>query len=138
MCGPALWRSLLRERSRRHFRNLLGGRSWPTHPAKESTWWPARSVKRIAVPTVTREAISSDLFGLLNQLARDWEYSGDISSEKFLFADLGFESIDAVVLASFIQEHYRRQFPFPELLAELGRRDVQDIRLGELVEFIHR
>jgi acyl carrier protein len=85
----------------------------------------------------SREAILADVLELVNKLAEDWEYSGGISPDTFLFADLGFESIDAVVLASFIQERYQRQFPFPQLLAELGRRDVKDIRLAELVEFIH-
>jgi acyl carrier protein len=84
-----------------------------------------------------RETILADVLNLLNQLARDWEYSGELTAETFLFADLGFESIDAVVLASFVQEHYRRQFPFPQLLAELGRREVKDLRIGELVDFIH-
>jgi acyl carrier protein len=42
-----------------------------------------------------------------------------------------------VVLASHVQDHYQRQLPFPELLAELGRREVKDITIGELVEFIH-
>lgn len=86
---------------------------------------------------MNRETILADVLDLVNQLAEDWEYSGTISPETFLFADLGFESIDAVVLASFVQERYKQQFPFPQLLAELGRRDVKDIRLGELVEFIH-
>jgi len=79
----------------------------------------------------------AEVLSLLIQLAGDWEYSGEISPETFLFADLGFESIDAVVLASHVQEHYQRQLPFPELLAELGRREIKDMRVGELVEFIH-
>jgi acyl carrier protein len=83
-----------------------------------------------------RETILADVLELVNQLAEDWEYSGEISPETYLFKDLGFESIDAVVLASFIQERYRQQFPFPQLLEELGRREVKDIRLAELVEFI--
>jgi acyl carrier protein len=86
---------------------------------------------------IDQESIMTEVINLLSQLARDWEYSGEISSETFLFADLGFESIDAVVLASHVQDHYQRQLPFPELLAELGRREVKDISIGELVEFIH-
>ena len=85
---------------------------------------------------VDQESILADVLDILNRLARDWEYSGEISPETFLFADLGFESIDAVVLSSFIQEHYQQKFPFPQLLAEIGQREVKDIRLGELVEFV--
>jgi acyl carrier protein len=83
-----------------------------------------------------REKVMADTLALLRGLASDWEYSGEIGSETYLFADLGFESIDAVVLASHVQQHYGQQFPFPELLAELGRREVKDLQIGELVEFI--
>jgi acyl carrier protein len=86
---------------------------------------------------VDQASVMAEVLSLLRQLAQDWEYSGEISPETFLFADLGFESIDAVVLASHVQDHYQRQLPFPELLAELGRREVKDITIGELVAFIH-
>jgi acyl carrier protein len=86
--------------------------------------------------TLDREMIMADVLALLQGLASDWEYSGDITPETYLFSELGFESIDAVVLASHIQEHYKRQFPFPEFLAELGRREVKDLKIGELVDFI--
>jgi acyl carrier protein len=89
------------------------------------------------VRTIHKESIMAEVLSLLIQLAGDWEYSGEILPETFLFADLGFESIDAVVLASHVQEHYQRQLPFPELLAELGRREIKDMNVGELVEFIH-
>lgn len=87
---------------------------------------------------ISQEVILSDVLNLLNDLAGDWEYSGEITPKTFLFADLGFESIDAVVLASHVQDRYRRQLPFPQLLSELGHREVKDISVGELVEFIHR
>ena len=87
--------------------------------------------------TVTKDAVLSDVLNLLKQLARDWEYSGEITPDTFLFADLGFESIDAVVLASFVQEHYGRPFPFPQLLAEIGHRQVKDLKISELVAFIY-
>ena len=86
---------------------------------------------------VTQDVILTDVINLLQQLARDWEYSGEITPDTFLFADLGFESIDAVILASFVQEHYGRPFPFPQLLADIGQREVKDLRISELVVFIH-
>ena len=88
--------------------------------------------------TVKEEVILTDVLNLLNQLARDWEYSGEITPDTLLFADLGFESIDAVILASFVQEHYGRPFPFPQLLADIGEREVRDLRISELVGFIHQ
>ena len=88
--------------------------------------------------TVTQETVLADVLQLLQQLARDWEYSGEITPDTLLFEDLGFESIDAVVLASFVQEHYGRTFPFPELLAEIGKRQIKDLRISELVAFIQQ
>jgi acyl carrier protein len=87
---------------------------------------------------VNQDVILTDVLNLLNQLARDWEYSGEITPDTLLFADLGFESIDAVILASFVQEHYGRPFPFPQLLAEIGQRQVKDLRISELVAFIYQ
>lgn len=86
---------------------------------------------------IDKNTILQDVLELLHRLARDWEYSGDIDSRTYLFADLGFESIDAVVLSSFIQEHYQRKFPFPQLLADIGQREIKDMRIGELVDFVH-
>ena len=86
---------------------------------------------------ISQDVVMTDVLNLLKQLARDWEYSGEITPDTFLFADLGFESIDAVILTSFVQEHYGRSFPFPQLLAEVGHRDVKDIKIGELVSFIY-
>jgi acyl carrier protein len=87
--------------------------------------------------TVNQQVIMADVLNLLKELARDWEYSGEITPDTFLFADLGFESIDAVILASFVQEHYGRPFPFPQLLADIGKRKVRDLRISELVSFIY-
>jgi acyl carrier protein len=88
--------------------------------------------------TVDREYILTDVLNLLKEMSRDWEYSGEITPETFLFGDLGFESIDAVILASFVQKHYGRPFPFPQLLAEIGQRETRDLRIIELVTFIHQ
>lgn len=73
---------------------------------------------------------------MLQELARDWDYASEIGPETRLFADLGFESLDAVVLGTAIQERYRRTMPFAELLAEIGLRPKPDLTVGELVEFI--
>jgi len=83
------------------------------------------------------EAILADLTGILKDLT-DWEYSGPITRETRFFADLGFESIDAVVLGEAIEAHYRQRFPYAEFLAELGERQARDIQLGEVVEFLRR
>lgn len=71
------------------------------------------------------------------ELASDWEYENPVTTETYLFGDLGFESLDLVVLGASLQEKYGR-LPFAELLAEIGQRENQDISVGELATFISK
>ena len=86
--------------------------------------------------TPTHADIEAQVLKLLGEIARDWEYSDDIQPETRLFRDLGFESLDAVVLGTAIQERYQRPMPFAELLAEIGQRPVPELTVGELVSFV--
>jgi acyl carrier protein len=86
----------------------------------------------------TREGVMADVLHLLDQLADDWEYSGEITPQTYFFAEMGFESLDIVVLATSIQEHYGQVMPFPEFFAEIGQRENRDISVGEWVDFVHK
>jgi acyl carrier protein len=88
--------------------------------------------------TYTREQILAEVLELLSSVARDWEYEGPVGANTRLFADLAFESLDFVVLAAKVQELFGQTFPFPEFFAEIGRRDVRDLTVGEWVDFIER
>lgn len=66
------------------------------------------------------------------------EYSGLIGSDTWFFADLGLASIDAVVLGETLEARYGQRLPFGDLMAELGGRPDRDMRLGELVAFLHQ
>jgi acyl carrier protein len=85
----------------------------------------------------TFDDITADLAGILHNF-HGREYSGVIDSRTRFFADLGLASIDAVVLGEMLEEHYSRKLPFHDFMADLGRRAVRDIELGELVGFLHR
>jgi hypothetical protein len=85
----------------------------------------------------TREAIMEDVLGLLRQLADDWEYTGEITPQTRLFADMNLVSLDVVVLGTAVQEYYRQIIPFADLFAELGQRGIPDIPISEWVDFIH-
>jgi acyl carrier protein len=74
--------------------------------------------------------------GLLEQLAKDWDYAGPIEPGTLLFSQLGFESLDAVVLGTAIQDHFKRAMPFADLLADVGQRQVRDLSVDELVRFV--
>ena len=80
-------------------------------------------------------AILADLISIMRDMT-DWEYSEPITRETRFFADLGFESIDAVVIGEAIETHYRQRFPYAQFLAGLGERDQRDMQLGELVDFL--
>jgi acyl carrier protein len=85
----------------------------------------------------TYPQILDEVLELMTSLAGDWEYSGEIAAHTYLLGDLGFESLDLVVLGTTLQERYGR-LPFSELLADLGQRQVKDVTVGELVDFVAR
>jgi acyl carrier protein len=85
--------------------------------------------------SVVEEHVRHAVINVLSQLASDWDYGEPITRETYLFGDLGFESLELVVLGTSLQERYGR-LPFTELLADLGQRPVQDLSVGELVDFI--
>jgi acyl carrier protein len=89
------------------------------------------------MPSLTQEQIMADLASMLGNF-HGHEYSGAIGPRTMFFGELGLASIDAVVLGESIEEHYGRKIPYNEYMADLGRRAVRDIELGELVYFLHR
>lgn len=86
---------------------------------------------------VTREQISTDLEKIFTETMGDWEYSEKITPETRLFADLGLESIDMVALGGAIEEHYRRAFPFAQWLNQMRDQQVDDIRVNDVIQFLH-
>lgn len=66
------------------------------------------------------------------------EYSGDIDRQTLFFADLGFASIDAVVLGEMLEEKYNCKFAFHELLSELAESGAVDMEVGDMVAFLYK
>lgn len=85
----------------------------------------------------TKETIFEGIINILNMMSDDWEYADEIRLETYLIADLGFESIDIVVLGTTIEKQYKRSLPFAKFFAEIGQREIRDIRLDELVGFVY-
>jgi len=81
--------------------------------------------------------ILADLLAMVDELAGDWEYDGEVTPDTYFLADMGLESLDLVVLGTMIQHRYGR-LPFAEYLAEIGERPVseRDVTIAELVVFI--
>jgi acyl carrier protein len=81
------------------------------------------------------QAVLNDLAGILGRF-HGREYPDPITRQTRFFADLGMSSIDAVVLGETLETFYGRKLPFHELLADLGRRQAEDLEVGDLVDFL--
>ena len=86
---------------------------------------------------ITQEQILDDLAGILRHF-QGRQCTGEIGPETLFFEDLGFVSIDAVVLGEKLQEHYGRKFSFREFLEDLRHAEVLDIQIGRLAAFLCR
>ncbi len=86
---------------------------------------------------IGREQILADVIGSLRNL-RGRQYSGEIGPDSLFFGNLGFVSIDVIVLWETLENLYERRFPYQELLERLRMRSNPDLRIGELVDFLER
>src|SRR5580658_1065392 len=84
----------------------------------------------------SRQEILEYLLQKMGELTEDWDYPDPVGPESKLFTGLGFESLDAVVLCTAIQEHYQTPMPFAELLAEIGQQQ-RDLSIDELANFVN-
>jgi len=83
----------------------------------------------------TQPEILTYVLNTVQGLCQDWDYADPVGADSLLFTGLGFESLDAVVLCTAIQEHYQTPMPFAELLAEIGEKQ-RDLSIAELAEFV--
>ncbi|MFO0881125.1 MAG: acyl carrier protein [Gemmataceae bacterium] len=84
---------------------------------------------------MTSAQIQAELAELLANF-QGREYSDPIERETRFFADLGFASIDAVVLGETLEKRFGRKLPFSELLAGLAAEQAEDLEVGVLVDFL--
>ncbi len=88
---------------------------------------------------LARETILGDMVQILTDMTSDWDlgFSGGVGPDTRLIADLGFESIDVVQLVVAIEERFlQRDLPFEKLLMVDGRY-VDDLRVAQVVDFLH-
>jgi acyl carrier protein len=86
----------------------------------------------------TRTEVLADTLAIMRELRENSDYAGEITEATSFLSDLGFESLDVVILANTMQEQYGQIFPFTEYLTEIGKQEHPDITLGEWVDFIHK
>ncbi|HXM43502.1 MAG TPA: acyl carrier protein [Bryobacteraceae bacterium] len=83
----------------------------------------------------TQPEILAYVLKTVQDLCQDWDYADEVGPQSLLFTGLGMESLDAVVLCTALQEHYRITMPFAELLADIGQQQ-RDLSIAELAEFV--
>jgi len=85
-----------------------------------------------------RKSILADVIRILEETTSDWDldFSGGITPDTHLIADLWFESIDIVELVVALEEHFeRRNLPSEKLLMVDGRY-VDDLSITQTVDFL--
>lgn len=116
----------------------LRGKSLNVYTARESNFVFSSIIYREGVVRMrpSRQEILDYLLQKMGELTQDWDYPDPVSPQSLLFTELGFESLDAVVLCTAIQEHYQTPMPFAELLAEIGQQQ-RDLSIDELTDFVN-
>lgn len=79
------------------------------------------------------------VFEIVVELLQDFEgrqYSAQITRETYFFADLGFASIDAIVLGEHLEQRFDQPIPFASFLSGLAQSEVHDIQVGQLIDFL--
>ncbi len=117
---------------------LLQGKSLSVYTARESNFVFSAIIYQQGAVRMrpSRQEILDYLLQKLGELTEDWDYPDPVRPESLLFTELGFESLDAVVLCTAIQEHYQTPMPFAELLAEIGQHQ-RDLSINELSDFVN-
>ena len=82
------------------------------------------------------EQIYRDLAQVMAVSFPDRDIITDVESNTRLFADLGFASIDLIVLGERLEQFYGHRLPFGSFLSDLKNRGADDLELGELVAFL--
>jgi acyl carrier protein len=87
-----------------------------------------------------KKDIFDDLIRIITEMSSEWEaeFGDPIGPDTRLGEDLALSSIDFVKLAAAIQQRYADvSLPFQDLIID-GDQVKQDIRVSDLVDFLHK
>ena len=134
--GSGMIQVELRDSALTHFPELRG-QSLIVYTVRESNFVFSAIIYQQGAVSMrpSRQEILDYLLHKMGELTQDWDYTDPVGPESRLFTELGFESLDAVVLCTAIQEHYQTPMPFAELLAEIGQQQ-RDLSINELTDFV--
>ena len=73
---------------------------------------------------------------LLEVVGEDSLHHADVTMTTSFSSDLGLESIEFVALAEALRAEYGARVDFAAWLADMELKEILDLRVGQLVEFI--
>ena len=82
-----------------------------------------------------RQQIISELATLLANF-NGREYSDVITEHTLFMGDLGFSSIDVVILGENLESHFGAEIPFGDFVNDLRARNALDVMVGDLAGFL--
>ena len=84
----------------------------------------------------TRDAVRADVLEILREKAHnlDSDFSGPLTEQTRIVADLDFESVMIVEFCMAVGKHFRKKLPFQNLVFKEGQ--FQDFTVGQLVTFL--
>lgn len=88
--------------------------------------------------TRTRESVLEPLVRMLVEMTEEWnrDVAGSIGADTWFVADLGFTSMDLVMVVVEVKARYEAyDMPFEDLFAP-GGTYVTDLRVGDLAAFV--
>jgi acyl carrier protein len=89
---------------------------------------------------LSKEQIFQEVSKILTDMTSDWDidFSGGITPETNIIADLQFESIDVVQFIVQLETKFQRKdMPFEKLLM-VDERYRDDFTVQEVVDFLHQ
>jgi acyl carrier protein len=87
----------------------------------------------------SEESILKELVAMLTDMTSDWDmddFSGDITGDTQLVADLAMESVELVQLMVAIEQRFKiKNFSAEKLLTRNGQM-VKDLKVSEIASFL--
>ena len=84
----------------------------------------------------THTTVLDEVAAMIGQVLDDPELTADITPDTTFQEDLGFESIDIVLLGNQLVACYGDTINFPVFLSTLGLDEIIGLRVGDLVDHI--
>ena len=86
---------------------------------------------------IDKNEILAEIGDIIRNTVGDFEFDEDLDiTPESTFEGLGMESLDIVAFAGRVQARYGEAVNFAEFVSRMGARDVNELRIGRVVDYI--